>query len=36
VQPSPEEKIEAGDKLLFFGGHAPLAATLEELSRGSR
>ncbi len=36
VQPSPEEKIEAGDKLVFFGGHAPLAATLEELTRGSR
>jgi len=36
VQPSPEEKIEAGDKLVLFGGHAPLAATLEELARGSR
>ena len=36
VQPSPEEKIEAGDKLVFFGGHAPLATALEELSRGSR
>jgi CPA2 family monovalent cation:H+ antiporter-2 len=36
VQPSPEEKIEAGDKLVFFGGHAPLAATLEELTKGSR
>lgn len=36
VQPSPEETIEAGDKLVFFGGHAPLAATLEELTRGSR
>ena len=36
VQPSPEEKIEAGDKLVFFGGHAPLAATLEELAKGSR
>ena len=36
VQPSPEEKIEAGDKLVFFGGHAPLAIALEELSRGSR
>jgi monovalent cation:H+ antiporter-2, CPA2 family len=36
VQPSPEEKLEAGDKLVFFGGHAPLAATLEELTRGSR
>ena len=36
AQPSPEEKIEAGDKLVFFGGHAPLAATLEELTKGSR
>ena len=36
VQPSPEEKIEAGDKLVFFGGHAPLAAALEELAKGSR
>jgi len=36
VQPSPEEKVEAGDKLVLFGGHAPLATTLEELSRGSR
>lgn len=36
AQPSPEEKIEAGDKLVFFGGHGPLATTLEELSRGGR
>jgi len=36
VPPSPEEKIEAGDKLVFFGGHAPLAATLEELAKRSR
>jgi CPA2 family monovalent cation:H+ antiporter-2 len=36
VQPSPEEKIEAGDKLVFFGGHAALAATIEELAKGSR
>lgn len=36
VQPPPGEKVEAGDKLVLFGGHAPLAATLEELSRGSR
>ena len=34
--PSPEEKIEAGDKLVFFGGHAPLAIALEELAKGSR
>jgi len=36
VQPPPEEKIGAGDKLVFFGGHAPLAAALEELAKGSR
>jgi CPA2 family monovalent cation:H+ antiporter-2 len=36
AQPSPEEKIEAGDKLVFFGGHAPLATALEELAKGSR
>jgi len=36
VQPSTEEKIETGDKLVFFGGHAPLAAALEELAKGSR
>jgi CPA2 family monovalent cation:H+ antiporter-2 len=36
IQPSPEEKIEAGDKLVFFGGHAPLAAIIEELASGSR
>jgi CPA2 family monovalent cation:H+ antiporter-2 len=36
AQPSPEEKIEVGDKLVFFGGHAPLAAILDELAKGSR
>jgi monovalent cation:H+ antiporter-2, CPA2 family len=36
VSPSPEEKIDAGDKLVLFGGHGPLATTLEELSQGSR
>jgi CPA2 family monovalent cation:H+ antiporter-2 len=36
VQPSHDEKIEAGDKLVLFGGHGPLATTLEELARGSR
>ncbi len=36
VQPSPMEKIEVGDKLVFFGGHGPLATALEELSRGRR
>jgi len=36
VQPTPEERIEAGDKLVFFGGHAPLAVALTELTKGSR
>jgi CPA2 family monovalent cation:H+ antiporter-2 len=36
VQPSPKEKIAAGDKLVLFGGHGPLAATIEELTKGSR
>jgi CPA2 family monovalent cation:H+ antiporter-2 len=35
AQPSPEEKIREGDKLVFFGGHAPLAATLEVLTKES-
>ncbi len=36
VQPSPEEVLETGDKLVLFGGHGPLAAILEELTKGSR
>jgi CPA2 family monovalent cation:H+ antiporter-2 len=36
VQPSPEETVEAGDKLVLFGGHAPLATALAELSRAGR
>jgi len=36
VQPSREETIEAGDKLVLFGGHAPLATALKELSGASR
>jgi CPA2 family monovalent cation:H+ antiporter-2 len=36
IQPSPEETIEAGDKLVLFGGHAPLATALAELSRAGR
>ena len=36
AQPSPEEKIASGDKLVFFGGHGPLATTLAELTKGSR
>jgi len=35
VQPSPEETIEAGDKLVLFGAHAPLAAALVELEKGT-
>jgi len=35
AQPSPDERIVAGDKLVFFGGHAPLAAAIEELAKGS-
>jgi CPA2 family monovalent cation:H+ antiporter-2 len=34
AQPSPEGRIEAGDKLVFFGGHAPLAAAIAELTKG--
>ncbi len=36
VQPSPEETVEAGDKLVLFGGHAPLATALTELTRAGR
>ena len=36
IQPSPEETVEAGDKLVLFGGHAPLATALAELSRAGR
>jgi K+/H+ antiporter YhaU regulatory subunit KhtT len=36
TQPSPEERIEAGDKLVFFGGHGPLAAAIAELAKASR
>jgi CPA2 family monovalent cation:H+ antiporter-2 len=36
VQPSTEEKVEVGDKLVLFGGHGPLATALEELAKGSR
>jgi K+/H+ antiporter YhaU regulatory subunit KhtT len=36
MQPSPEEVLETGDKLVLFGGHGPLATALEELTRGSR
>ncbi|GAB4235515.1 MAG: monovalent cation:proton antiporter family protein [Deltaproteobacteria bacterium] len=36
VQPYPGEELAAGDKLVLFGGHGPLAGALEELARGSR
>jgi len=36
IQPAPGETVAPGDKLVLFGGHAPLAATVLELSRGGR
>jgi CPA2 family monovalent cation:H+ antiporter-2 len=33
VQPAPSERLAAGDKLVLFGGHAPLASALAALSR---
>ncbi|NJD61503.1 MAG: hypothetical protein FIA93_02125 [Deltaproteobacteria bacterium] len=33
VQPAPSERLSAGDKLVLFGGHAPLASALAALSR---
>ncbi|MBI5905829.1 MAG: cation:proton antiporter [Deltaproteobacteria bacterium] len=36
IQPAPGETVAPGDKLVLFGGHAPLAAALLELTRGSR
>ena len=36
LQPPPGEALLAGDKLVLFGGHAPLAAALAELSKASR
>ncbi|HEY7586659.1 MAG TPA: cation:proton antiporter [Candidatus Deferrimicrobiaceae bacterium] len=33
VQPPPSERLAAGDKLVLFGGHAPLASALSALSR---
>jgi CPA2 family monovalent cation:H+ antiporter-2 len=32
VQPAPSERLAAGDKIVLFGGHAPLAAALSALS----
>jgi len=36
LQPPPGEALLAGDKLVLFGGHAPLATALAELSRAGR
>jgi len=35
IQPSREEVLAVGDKLVLFGGHAPLAAALNELVRAA-
>jgi CPA2 family monovalent cation:H+ antiporter-2 len=32
IQPSPSEPLAAGDKLVLFGGHAPLASALAKLA----
>ena len=36
LQPPPGEMLLAGDKLVLFGGHAPLATAIAELSRAGR
>ena len=36
VQPAASERLEAEDKLVLFGGHAPLASALSALSRPHR
>jgi CPA2 family monovalent cation:H+ antiporter-2 len=36
VQPNPSMHLEEGDKIVLFGGHAPLAAALEALSGRGR
>jgi K+/H+ antiporter YhaU regulatory subunit KhtT len=36
VQPDPGMSLEPGDKIVLFGGHAPLAAALEALSGAVR
>jgi CPA2 family monovalent cation:H+ antiporter-2 len=33
IQPSPSEPLAAGDKLVLFGGHAPLASALAKLAK---
>ncbi len=35
IQPPEQETVSAGDKLVLFGGHAPLAAALMALSEGA-
>jgi CPA2 family monovalent cation:H+ antiporter-2 len=35
IQPPPGEPLAVGDKLVLFGGHAPLAAALNELARAA-
>lgn len=32
IQPAPSTVLEAGDKVVLFGGHAPLAAALSKLA----
>ncbi len=34
LQPAPSERLKAEDKLVLFGGHAPLAAALRALAGG--
>jgi len=36
IQPPPGELLAVGDKLVLFGGHAPLAATLTGLAEAGR
>jgi CPA2 family monovalent cation:H+ antiporter-2 len=36
IQPPPGEILAAGDKVVLFGGHAPLAAALRELAGAGR
>jgi uncharacterized protein with PhoU and TrkA domain len=36
VQPPSDERLEGEDKLVLFGGHAPLAAALSALARPPR
>jgi len=36
LQPERDEVLQAEDKLVLFGGHAPLADALSALSRAPR